>query len=249
LDAKETLESGGWCVVHGIVDSLWVQPVESADQTPTPELRERITAGFAIPLELEDEFEWVCFVPKRDSRVGALKKYFGKVAGQDEYVTKGIEAVQRSTPPFVETLQRSLIRTLDETRSPAVVCDRLHRGIRRLQRGDVAPEKFLIRKRVSKSFDAYDQRTQTVASLRRANEQGLSRQPGQDVEYIVVDDSRRSSARARLAYESLAEYDSGFYTELAMRAGETILSPLNWDRNRIERYLRGTTTQSLKSYR
>jgi DNA polymerase I len=249
LDAKETLESGGWRVVHGIVDSLWVQPVDSADPTPIPELCERITADVAIPLELEDEFEWVCFVPKRDSQAGALTKYFGKVAGQDEYVTKGIEAVQRSTPPFVETLQRSLIRTLGETRSPEAVCDRLDRGIRRLQREDVAPEKLLIRKRVSKRLDAYDQQTQTVAALKRADEQGLSRQPGQDVEYVVVDDSRRSSARVRLAHESLAEYDSGFYTELAMRAGETILSPVGWERNRIERYLSGTTTQSLESYR
>jgi DNA polymerase I len=249
LDAKETLESGGWRVIHGIVDSLWVQPVDSADPTPIPELCERITADVAIPLELEDEFAWVCFVPKRDSQAGALTKYFGKVAGQDDFVTKGIEAVQRSTPPFVEALQRSLIRTLDETRSPEAVCDRLHRGIRRLQRGDVAPEKLLIRKRVSKRLDAYGQRTQTVAALKRADDQGLSRQPGQDVEYVVVDDSRRSGARVRLAHESLAEYDSGFYRELAMRAGETILSPLGWERDRIERYLSGTTTQSLESYR
>jgi DNA polymerase I len=249
LDAKEALEAGGWRVVHGIVDSLWVQPVDDTDQTPLPALCERITEDVSIPLELEDRFEWVCFVPRRDSDAGALTKYFGKVAGRDEYVTKGIEAVQRSTPPFVEMLQRALIRTLDETRSPDAVCDRLHRGIRRLQRGDVPPENLTIRKRVSKRREAYDQRTQTVAALERAAKQGLDRHPGQDVEYVVVDDSRRSSGRVRLAHESLSAYDEAFYTELTMRAGESILSPLGWDRERIERYLSGTTTHSLESYR
>jgi DNA polymerase I len=228
---------------------LWVQPIESNEQTPLPELCERITAAVSIPLELEDRFEWVCFVPRRDSEAGALTKYFGTVAGRDDFVTKGIEAVQRSTPAFIEELQRSLIRTLDETRSPAAICDRLSRGIRRLQPQAIDPAQLTIRKRVSKPLAAYDQQSQTVAALERAAQQGLDRQPGQDIEYLVVDDSRRSSGRVRLAHETLAEYDSTFYTELAMRAGETVLSPLGWDRDRIEQYLADTTTQSLESYR
>ncbi len=248
LDAKETLEAGGWRVLHGIVDSLWLQPVDGEAQTPIETLCERISEAASIPLECEDRFEWVCFVPVRDSGAGALTKYFGRVAGRDEYVTKGIEAVQRSTPPFVASLQRELIETLDRTRASEPVCDRLSRGLSRLRRGDVDPQSLVIRKRVSKRLDDYEQRTQTVAAVERAQAQGLTRRPGQDVAYVVVDDDRRSKARVRLAHETLGEYDADFYTTLAMRAGESILSPLGWDRDRIRRHLRGTTTQTLASY-
>ena len=248
LDAKETLEAGGWRVVHGIVDSLWVQPRADATQTPIEDLCDRISAEVSIPLELEDRFDWVCFVPVRDGKAGALTKYFGTVAGREEYVIKGIEAVQRSNPAFVETLQRELIHTLDETRAPGPVCDRLQRGVRRLQRGDVDPERLVVRKRVSKRREAYDQRTQTVAALERAARQGLSRHPGQDVEYVVVDDSRRSPERVRLAHEPLDGYDSEFYTTLAVRAGESVLAPLGWDRDRIRQHFRETTAQTLESY-
>lgn len=77
----------------------------------------------------------------------------------------------------------------------------------------------------------------------------MTRHPGQDVAYVVVDDDRRSNERVRLTHEPLGEYDSEFYTDLAMRAGESVLSPLGWDRDRIRRYLRDTTTQTLGSYR
>lgn len=247
LDAKEALEAGGWRVVHGIVDSLWVQ-ASADDPEPLESLAADISADAQIALEIEDHFDWVAFVPLRDSNAGALTKYFGRVSGSDEYKLRGIEARQRSTPAFVEDLQRGLIRTLDQARAPESVADRLQRGVRRLQRGDVDPSDLLVRKRVSKRPEEYEQRTQTVAALQRAEAQGLTRQPGQDVEYVVVDDSRRSPARVRLAHEDASEYDTDFYTTLAMRAGESILSPLGWNLDRIRRYFRGTTTQTLESY-
>ncbi|WP_340101843.1 type B DNA-directed DNA polymerase [Salinibaculum salinum] len=248
LDAKETLETGGWRVVHGIVDSLWVQPVEDETQTPIPELCDRISAEASIPLELEDRLDWVCFVPLADSEAGALTKYFGKIAGEDEIVTKGIEAVQRSTPTYIEELQRELIWTLDRERTPEAVAERLHRGIQTLVQGRVDPSNLLIRKRVSKSVDEYDQRTQTVAALQRAADQELPRHAGQDVEYLVVDDSRRSKERVQLAHESLREYDADFYRELALRAGESIMRPLGWDRSDYQRYTSGTTELSLEGF-
>ncbi len=253
LDAKETLEAGGWRVVHGIVDSLWVQPVEGEGQTPLEELAAAIGDDANVPLELEDRFSWVCFVPRRDGSAGALTKYFGKVAGadtdgEDAYKLRGIEARQRSTPAFVADLQRSLIRTIDRHRDPEAVCDRLARGLARLEEGDVSPEELLIRKRVSKPLAEYDQRTQTVAALERAASQGLDRYPGQDVTYLVVDDDRRSRARVRLAHESLGPYDTDFYRDLALRAGESALAPLGWDRQRVQRYLGGTRTSTLAAF-
>jgi DNA polymerase I len=247
LDAKERLEAGGWRVVHGIVDSLWVQPVADSEQVPLTDLAATVSADADVPLEIENRFDWVCFVPRRDGDAGALTKYFGSVA-DSEYKLRGIEARQRSTPAFVADLQRALVRTFDRERDPEVVCDRLARGLRRLDSGAVDPERLVITKRVSKRREAYDQRTQTVAALERAADQGLVRQPGQDVAYVVVDDSRRSSARVQLAHESLGAYDPAFYRELALRAGESVLAPLGWERSDVVGYLDGTADASLAAF-
>jgi len=41
LDAKIALEEAGWRVVHGIVDSIWVTPVEGREQRPLEALLRR----------------------------------------------------------------------------------------------------------------------------------------------------------------------------------------------------------------
>ena len=69
LTAKERLEAGGWHVVHGIVDSLWVTPVVD-DPEPLERVTADVSATVGIELEREGRFEWVCFVPLRGARGG-----------------------------------------------------------------------------------------------------------------------------------------------------------------------------------
>jgi DNA polymerase I len=248
LDAKERLEDGGWRVVHGIVDSLWVQPMEGTEQTPLPQLVEAISGAVNIPLEVENHFEWVCFVPRRDGGAGALTKYFGKVADEDTYKLRGIEARQRSTPPFIESLQRELVRVVDAHRTPEAVARRLARAVSRLRRGQAPAGELVITTRTSKARTAYTQRTRTAAALERAASQGLARHPGEDVRYVVVDDDRRSRERVALAHESPTTYDTSYYVELALRAAHSIVAPLGWDRARLDRALEGTTGQQLSAF-
>ena len=95
------------------------------------------------------------FVPQRESDVGALTKYFGKVAGDDDFKIRGIEARQHSTPPFIEDVQRDCLDRLDATRSPDAVLGRLERAIDELQAGKAAVERLVDRNRVSKPLKAY----------------------------------------------------------------------------------------------
>ncbi|WP_276252511.1 DNA polymerase domain-containing protein [Halomontanus rarus] len=77
LRSKHFLESAGWHIVHGIVDSLWVTPRGRDDrQTETePEaletVLERISCEIGIELEHDGAYEWVCFVPLRGSESGS----------------------------------------------------------------------------------------------------------------------------------------------------------------------------------
>jgi DNA polymerase I len=258
LDAKEILEANGWRVVHGIVDSLWVSradDIDDADRSGLQELAGRITDEVGIPLECEAQYDWVAFVPQRDSDAGALTKYFGRVADPADtdapYKIRGIECRQHSTPSFVADLQRELIETFDRARSPEAVCDRVRRALGRLDAGKANPLELVIEERVSKRANAYDRQTRTVAALRRAETLGCPRQPGQCVRYVVVDDDERSPERVRLAHESgdLDRYDGEFYADQLYRAAESVLAPTGWRQQDIEAYLADRTDTTLAAFK
>ncbi|MFB6147152.1 MAG: type B DNA-directed DNA polymerase, partial [Halobacteriaceae archaeon] len=251
LTAKRRLEAGGWRVVHGIVDSIWVTPdpaVDDADRTPLDALAETISDAVDVRLEREARYDWVAFVPRRDGEAGALTKYVGSVAGEDAFKMRGIEGRQRSTPPFVADVQRACIERFDATRSPAAVIDRLRTAIGRLRAGAVDPDRLVQRNRVSKPVEAYAAATRNVAALERARDRGLDVHPGQDVAYVVVDDEKASRERVALAHESVERYDADYYETLLVRATESVLAPLGWDRADVRDALEEGHTTDLAAF-
>ncbi|WP_435158947.1 hypothetical protein [Haladaptatus sp. DFWS20] len=184
----------------------------------------------------------------RDSDAGALTKYFGKVAGEDEYKYRGIECRQRSSPAYINDAQKALVRAVNAYRDPEMVCEELRTWVDRLERGAVDPNELVITNRVSKKREDYSQSTRSVAALERAADLGLTRAPGQSVSYVVVDDAKQSRERVQLASEELDEYDIGFYRELLVRAAASVLSPLGWRELDIEQELGQYTESSLQSF-
>ncbi|WP_227377879.1 hypothetical protein [Haladaptatus halobius] len=180
-------------------------PIEGKDQTSLSELASEISDQVEIRLEHEAHYDWIAFVPLRDSDAGALTKYFGKVAGEDEYKYRGIKCRQRSTPSYIDDAQKALIRAVDEYHDPEAVCEELRSWVDRLKRGAVDPSELVIMNRVSKHREDYSQSTRSVAALERAADLGLTRAPGQSVSYVVVDDAKHSRERVMLASEELSE--------------------------------------------
>ncbi len=270
LSAKARLEAAGWRIVHGIVDSLWVTP-RADEPTPIETVIEEISADVGIPLEHDGRYEWVCFVPLRESigggrgssraggsdsaerggvasgPAGALTRYFGKRV-DGTYKFRGIELRQRHTPEFVAASQRAFVETLDREREPAAVCDVLGRRLDNLDRGAVDTSSLELTTRVSKPLAAYRQQTHTVAALQRYDRHGIDRNPGQSVRYVVVDDDARGPERVRLPFEEPTRYDPDYYAAALVRACESVVSPLGWDRVRIRDYLRDGTTARLSSF-
>ncbi|SER73523.1 type B DNA-directed DNA polymerase [Natrinema salaciae] len=261
LTAKRRLEDAGWRIVHGIVDSLWVTP-RVDEPEPLADVIGEVSEAVGVPLEHDGSYEWVCFVPLRDAvgsavadtnpagataSAGALTKYFGKRA-DGGYTFRGIELRQRQTPAFVADSQRAFVEALDRERDPEAVCDVLGRRLTDLRSGAVEPTALAITKRVSKPLGAYYQRTHTTAALRRYERRGIDRHPGQSVEYVVVDDDARGPERVRLLLEEPRGYDADYYATLLVRACESVVSPLGWDRARIRRSLRDGRTVRLSTF-
>ncbi|MFB6082214.1 MAG: type B DNA-directed DNA polymerase [Halanaeroarchaeum sp.] len=252
LTAKAALEAAGWRVVHGIVDSIWVTPRADEPQEPLEAVAEGVTDEVGIDLEYEADYDWVAFVPRREGAGGALTKYFGRYATPKpdgtRYKFRGIETRQRSTCDWIAGLQFDLVETLDEHRAAEPVLDRLAVALARLERGTVDPERLLVTNRVSRRLEEYTQATRNVAALERARARGLETFPGQDVEYVVVDDTTSSRDRVQLAHEGPDDYDPAFYRERAVRAAESVVSPLGWDREDVRAYLAATTATTLAAY-
>jgi DNA polymerase I len=112
----------------------------------------------------------------------------------------------------------------------------------------VPVEQLVERNRVSKPLEGYTQNTQNVAALQRARDQGLAVNPGQTVEYVVVDDEKRSRDRVALAHEDIESYDPSYYETQLVRAVESLLSPLGWDRTDVRHALSGVRTPTLPDF-
>ncbi|MEF8852439.1 MAG: type B DNA-directed DNA polymerase [Haloarculaceae archaeon] len=267
LRAKEAFEAGGWRVVHGIVDSLWVTPDPDPDreQRPVREVAAEVTDDVGIRLEHEGHFDWVAFCPRKRASGAALMRYFGRWADdaapdddpppEDRYKFRGVEARQRSTCEFVTDAQRDLVDVFDrerdrsaDSRAAEAVCDRLQTHLARLRRGTVPAADLAVRQRVSKRPGEYTRATRARAALERARSLGLERHPGQSVEYVVVDDDRSGPERVRLAFEDGTAYDPDFYADRLVRACESVLSPLGWDESRVRRYLAAERDATLSSF-
>jgi DNA polymerase I len=109
-------------------------------------------------------------------------------------------------------------------------------------------EQLVKRNRVSKPLDGYSQNTQNVAALKRARDQDLSVHPGQDIEYMVVDDEKSSRDRVSLTHEDVGTYDPSYYEMQLVHAVESVLLPFGWDRTDIRRELTGTQKMDLTTY-
>ncbi|MFB6149879.1 MAG: type B DNA-directed DNA polymerase [Halobacteriales archaeon] len=252
LTAKEHLEAAGWYVVHGIVDSIWVTPRDGVAQEPLTSVAETISAKTGVDLEYEAAYDWVAFAPMTDSEEGALTKYFGRrrdpAPDEDRYKFRGIELRQRSTCDWVADVQRDLVAALDEHRSADSVLSVLGDRLDDLAAGTVDPQRLLIRNRVTKPLAEYTQSTRNVAALERTAARGVDVHPGQDVEYVVVDDTKTSRERVRLRGESMERYDPGFYRDRAIRAAAGVLSPIGVRESDIREYLAETTATSVTAW-
>jgi DNA polymerase I len=264
LSAKDRLEAGGWRVLHGIVDSIWVTPapdVDDADREPLDALATEITDSAGIRLEHEAHYDWVAFCPLADKEGGALTKYVAKRADAtdvvpgddldafgDAFKLRGIAARRRNTPEFVADVQRECLRVLDATDDPNAVAERAREAVDRLRRGDVDPERLVARRRTSQPAEAYDRYTNATAALDRAREQGVPAGPGRDVEYVVVDADRRTRERVRLATEDVDRYDGDHYATQVVRAVADVLGALDWTREDVRDAIRGHADASIDAF-
>ena len=65
---------------------------------------------------------------------------------------------------------------------------------------------------------------------------------------MVVNDEKNSRERVALAHEEVETYDPSYYETKLVRAVESILSPLGWNRSKLRRELSETRMPELTAF-
>ena len=243
-------EDDGWTVLHAIVDCVWIEnknlktreKIDAAMQ-----LSEKVSKLIGIPLEFEDIYDFIGFLPSRMHGAGSLTKYWAH--GQNGFKLRGIEARQHSTCGWVVTLQKRSLeilknRLVDEDNYDSVAVQRqiatmLHDEILRLNSGEINPKDLVVTRRVTKRIEDFSVSTNTQQALIRARRIGQDILPGRKVRFVATKPSPGVPESRVILLEELSEnsnfrIDSDYYQNLAIRAIWAILGPFGWSDEEIK---------------
>jgi DNA polymerase elongation subunit (family B) len=105
-----------------------------------------------------------------------------------------------------------------------------------LRSGRADPLQLVVRRHLSQEAGEYTHRSANAIVAKTLEEAGVHLAPGKSVEYIIIDASgKRNPEKAKaVALYSLDDgYDIEKYTEMALKAVETLLLPFGYDAEKL----------------
>jgi DNA polymerase elongation subunit (family B) len=232
----------GYRVVHGIVDSLWLRPVDP-DAPPDPRaFARRMSARFDLPLGYEGRYRWIVFLPAVTHGLGVPNRYYG-LYDTGEFKLRGIGGRRHDTTTFVRRCEGEILDLFRRAQDAEGIRALLPRALaradlfaERLASGRWPVEELLVSHRVGQAPEAFVTFTDSVAALRQLADAGAVRGAGELVRFVVRDRRSRSfrdRVRAAELLDGDERYDVGAYLELLARSVETLLAPLGVTREEL----------------
>jgi DNA polymerase elongation subunit (family B) len=243
LRAKEVAERQGYRLLHGIIDCVWLKK-----EGATPQDYERLTRDIAqavgIDISLEGMYDWICFpASKMDPAITTANRYVGWYR-HGELKMRGIETRRRDTPLFIKNMQHAMLERMSRVHSVNAlnavvpeVLDIARSSIQLLQSGRANPMELVLRRHITREAHEYTNNSISSVVAKMVEEMGIHLSAGESIEFIIVDQSgTRTPDKAKpLALYALEDgYDIEQYTELALRAVETLLLPFGFDKKRLK---------------
>ena len=250
LQAKELVEGRGFRVLHLYVDGLWIHRPGAAQRPDYDGLLAEIRAQTGLEIGLEGVYRWVAFLPSRtEPRVSAANRYFG--AYEDgEIKVRGIEYRRHDTPRFIKETQMGMLEILaegvDVAGFRALLPDAVgyaRQRLSQLQSGRVSPRDLVVTHRLSRQPHEFSVNTLAARVTRELTQADIDLSPGENLRFLLVPGPEKARAWDRLAEASGdgaaggQPYDRQAYTELFLRAVESLLLPVGVDRRMLETWL------------
>jgi DNA polymerase elongation subunit (family B) len=238
LRAKEIAEERGYRFIHAIVDCMWLWK-EGATESDYESLAVAVRESVGMDISLEGIYNWILFPSsKMDPRIPTANRYVGWYAN-NEIKIRGIEVRRRDTPVFIKRLQGEMLQIFGagatvaelELLLPAALA-KAGEAIALLRSGTANPLELVIRRHLTREAEEYTTNTASAGAAKALEEAGVHLAPGEMVEYIIVDLSGKKKPAKALPvplYESAEGYDIETYTDMALKAVETLLLPFGYD--------------------
>ncbi len=235
LQAAESARKIGFEVIHGIVDSLWLD----GPRNRVEPLVKRVEEETKVELEEEGVYSWLVLLPTRSGNRGASNRYYGVLNGELE--AKGVHMSRRDTPEFIKDVQKRILKCMKKRKSKDELeqffgeedneVDKIiRRAIRRIKTRGVPSRKMCIKRTPSRKAGEYEHMTEIKAAMHQYEKTDLDIHPGQEIRYIVTD-SKSDVAEEKVAVLGDiegSEYDTGYYVDYLLRAVEEILAPFGY---------------------
>jgi len=244
LSAIEVVEETGYKVLHGIIDSLWVESQNS--EVKPSQLSRMISKATGIRMDVEGFYKWIVFLPSKQTGVGALNRYYG-LFDNGELKIRGIELRQKNTPEFLKIIQKDMLKVFSQANNAKEFLKKIPLVINVIQmygkkiiNGDVDKNTLIFTTRVARGISEYKVNNLVKSALLQLRDHDIHIEPGQSVRYLVKNE-RASSYKERVCVaETLdenEEIDVDFYLRHIAKCGESILVPFGYTLEKLESML------------
>ena len=243
LRAKEIAEGQGYRFIHAIVDCMWLKK-EGATETDYERLAKDVSEAVGIDISLEGIYNWILFPSsKMDPLVPTANRYVGWYTN-NEIKIRGIELRRRDTPVFIKRMQVEMLQIFGPAKGVTEVAGLVPAALAKagehiavLRAGKADPLELVVRRHISQEADEYTNKSANAVVAKALEEAGIHLAPGEMIEYIILD-ARGKKKSEKAVPLALYAFDDGYdiekYTEMALKAVETLLLPFGWDVEKLK---------------
>ncbi len=256
LQAKEIAEAKGYEFIHAIVDCMWLKKA-GATEHDYEQLCVEVTAATKVEISLEGIYKWILFPSsKMDPNIPTANKYVGYYM-DDDIKIRGVEVRRRDTPKFIKQMQGEMLAILKPAKNVKEVEDlvpamlaKAKEFIDLLRSGKANPLELVIKRHITQDADEYKNRSASAEVTKALDEAGIKLAPGEAIEYILVDATGKKKPQKAIPL-SLYSFEEGYdiekYTEMALKAVETLLLPFGLDVERLRGWMYGYVRKQRKN--
>jgi DNA polymerase, archaea type len=238
IDTARIAEGRGFEVMHGIVDSLWLQKA-GAGKSDYLELKAEIERETGFATSFEGIYKWVAFLPSKvEPNIPVLNRYFG-VYQTGELKVRGIEARRHDTPLAFARCQMAILGVLakagsvTEAKTKIPECVDIFLGYAEaLVRHELPASELAFTTNLSKAPAEYTTMTVQHAAIKQLVKEGASLHAGEGIRYVITDykggDSKRATPLDMI--RDATKYDAGRYVRLLAETCASVLEPFDQGR-------------------
>jgi DNA polymerase I len=233
LRTQEIGEKMGLEMIHGIVDSVWLQAEEEVDYDNVIEFCQRVTRAVGIQMSPKGVYRWMVIPSSRlHPSVAPLNRYYG-VYRNGGIKTRGIETRRRDTCLYVGDCQKEMIKTLARGRDKAGFLDQIPNAyaicqnyINRLYDDDVDLRDLILNSTLTRDPNEYRATSRAAVVAQQLVKAGRELHAGQKVRYVMTSANSENPLRRVCALElfnAATRFDSEAYANLCKRAFENLI--------------------------